>query len=170
MDATTPPDSIDTLYIQHHGWLVGMLRRKLGNVDNAHDIAQDTFLRILSAGEPVALREPRAYLTTVASRLTAQYFRRLALERAYLEALAAQPAVTAPSPETRQLVVEALAAVSNVLAGLPARTREIFLLSQLDGLTYGEIARVQQISVGTVQKAMTRAFMHCYSAVYGDDA
>ncbi|MGT2433784.1 hypothetical protein ACU4HD_42555 [Cupriavidus basilensis] len=59
------------------------------------DLAQDTFTP--PAGglrRQLLLREPRAYLTTVASRLTAQYFRRLALERAYLEALALQPEAT----------------------------------------------------------------------------
>ncbi|MGT2490841.1 hypothetical protein ACU4GD_10740 [Cupriavidus basilensis] len=46
----------------------------------------------------LAARAARLTLTAVASRLTAQYFRRLALERAYLEALALQPEATAPSP------------------------------------------------------------------------
>ena len=159
---------IGELYHQHHGWLVGMLRRRLGSLENAHDIAHDTFARILAAGEqPAGLREPRAYLTTVSVRLVAQYFRRLALERAYLEALAGLPEALAPSPETQLLVVEALTAISRVLDGLPARTREIFLLSQLDGLTYPEIAGQLGVSVNVVQKAMTRGYAHCYAAVYG---
>ncbi|MNT30512.1 putative RNA polymerase sigma factor FecI [compost metagenome] len=144
-----------------------MLWRKLGNVDNAADLAQDTFARLLAAGDAASLREPRAYLTTVSSRLTAHHFRRLALERAYLEALAQQPEATAPSPESRALVVEALTAVSRVLDQLPPRVREAFLLSQLDGLTYREIAEQLGVTVNVVQKAMARAFLHCYTAVYG---
>ena len=155
-----------TLYAGHHGWLVGMLRRKLGDIDHAADLAQDTFVRILAASDRAVLREPRAYLTTVAGRLTAQHFRRLALERAYLEALAIFPEETAPSPETRLLVLEALGAVSQVLDALPARTREIFLLSQLDGLTYPAIAAELGLTVNVVQKAMVKAFRHCYAVVY----
>ena len=72
MDIATHSENVGHLYQHHHGWLVGLLRRKLGNLENAHDIAQDTFIRILGAGELVELREPRAYLTTIATRLTAQ--------------------------------------------------------------------------------------------------
>lgn len=155
------------IYRHHHSWLVNLLWRKLGNIDNAADLAQDTFARLLCAGDTAALREPRAYLTTVSSRLTAHYFRRLALERAYLDALALQPENTAPSPEMRALVVEALTAVSCVLDQLPARTRDAFLMSQLDGLTYREIAEQLDVTVNVVQKAMGKAFLHCYNAVYG---
>lgn len=162
-------DFVSDLYSHHHGWLVGLLRRKLGNIDNANDLAQDTFTRILTARETDEIREPRAYLTTIAFRLTAQYFRRLALERAYLDALAAMPEETAPSPETRMLVIEALTAVSRVLDGLAPRVRDIFLLSQLDGLTYAEIATQFDMTVNAVQKSMIRAFQHCYAVVYAPE-
>ncbi|WP_076593787.1 sigma-70 family RNA polymerase sigma factor [Herminiimonas arsenitoxidans] len=157
---------VSDLYSHHHSWLVSLLRRKLGNIDNADDLAQDTFTRILTARDTASIREPRAYLTTVATRLMAQYFRRLALERAYLDALAALPEETSPSPETRMLVVEALTAVSRVLDGLSPRVRDIFLLSQLDGLSYAEIGAQFDMSVNAVQKSMIRAFQHCYAAVY----
>lgn len=159
---------VHTLYCDHHSWLLEMLRRKLGNLENAADLAQDTFARILSANETGPLREPRAYLTTVAGRIAAQYFRRLALERAYLEAIAHLPEASSPSPETRLLVLEALAAVSRVLDGLKPHVREIFLLSQLDGLTYPQIAQQLEVSVNVVQKAMVKAYRHCYDAVYGE--
>ena len=159
-------DSVADIYSHHHGWLVGLLRRKLGNADKADDLAQDTYTRLLTARSEELIREPRAYLTTIASRLTAQYFRRLALERAYLDALASMPEETVPSPETRMLVVEALTAISRVLDGLSPRVREIFLLAQLDGLSYAEIAGQYNMSVNAVQKSMSRAFQHCYAAVY----
>ncbi|AJG23745.1 sigma-70 family RNA polymerase sigma factor [Cupriavidus basilensis] len=164
---TLPQSELHALYRNHHGWLVNLLWRKLGNADNAADLAQDTFARLLVACDASSLREPRAYLTTVASRLTAQYFRRLALERAYLEALALQPEAAAPSPETRALVVEALTAVSTVLEQLPPRVCEAFLLSQLDGLAYKDIAQRLGVTVNVVQKWMSKAFLHCYTAVYG---
>ncbi len=166
MSEPLSPANVETLY-DHHGWLVRLLCRKLGNIDNAADLAQDTFARILSSKEQIMVREPRAYLTTIASRLTAQYFRRLALERSYLEALAQQPEDSHPSPEARLLVLEALTAVSGVLDALPTRTKEIFLLSQLDGLTYPEIATRLGVTVNVVQKAMIKAYQHAYQVVYG---
>ncbi len=42
--------------------------------------------------------------------------------------------------------------------------REIFLLSQLDGLTYPQIALRLELSVNQVQKAMSKAFAACYAS------
>lgn len=148
-----------SIYRSHHGWLVGLLSRKLGNVDNAADLAHDTFARLLKHGDAESLREPRAYLTAVSTNLTTDYFRRLALERAYLDALACHPEATVASPETRALVLEALTEISRALDRLPPRVREIFLLSQIDGLAYKEIAEQLEVSVNVVQKAMTRAYV-----------
>jgi RNA polymerase sigma factor (sigma-70 family) len=164
-----PPSSsndVGELYLQHHSWIVAMLRRRLGNREQALDIAQDTFVKLLRSELPPLLREPRAYLCTVASRLCLQHFRRQALEVAYLDSLALIEPQHQPSEETRLLVLEALDAVGQVLDGLGSRVREIFLLSQLDGLTYPQIAEQLGLTVNVVQKAMLKAYRHCYAAVY----
>ncbi|WP_350649943.1 sigma factor, partial [Pseudomonas sp. HY13-MNA-CIBAN-0226] len=44
-----PSNPVEVLYNDHHHWLTGWLRRKLGCPDNAADLAQDTFIRVLSA-------------------------------------------------------------------------------------------------------------------------
>lgn len=160
-------DQVGRLYSDHHPWLLGWLRRKLGNAFDAADVAHDTFLRILGRELDEPVREPRAYLTTIAGGLVNSRWRRRALEQAWLEALAAQPEALAPSPEERRLALEALEEVARLLGDLPPLVSEVFLLSQLDGLTYPEIAVRLDISINRVQKAMTRALAHCYRAVHG---
>ncbi|RZT36875.1 sigma-70 family RNA polymerase sigma factor [Cupriavidus agavae] len=150
-----------SIYRSHHGWLLKLLSRKLGNIESAADLAHDTFARLLHAGDAASLREPRAYLTTVSTRLAADFFRRQALERAYLDAIAGLPEPAVPSPETRALVLEALTAISHALDRLPARVRDIFLLSQVDGLPYRDIAEEMGITVNMVQKAMAKAYVQC---------
>ncbi|CAK9889843.1 MULTISPECIES: sigma-70 family RNA polymerase sigma factor [Pseudomonas] len=167
MPPSSHPD-VGALYLQHHSWVVAMLRRKLGNREQALDLAQDTFVKLLRSEMPPLLREPRAYLGTIASRLCLQHFRRQALERAYLQSLAQLEPQHQPSEETRVLVLEALDAVGQVLDGLASRVREVFLLSQLDGLTYPQIAERLGLSVNVVQKAMLKAYRHCYIAVHGE--
>ncbi|VFR80607.1 FIG006045: Sigma factor, ECF subfamily [plant metagenome] len=161
-----PQERMHKLYCDHHGWLEGVLRRKLGNRDDAADLAQDTFERVLRTPAQVALREPRGYLRAVAINLMRNRYRRAALERAYLEALAARPELTAPSPETQQLLMEALQAVYAVLEGMSERTRRIFLMAQMDGMPYKAIAAELDITVNVVQKAVVRGLQHCYQAVY----
>jgi RNA polymerase sigma-19 factor, ECF subfamily len=158
---TTLQQQVHLLYSEHQGWLYGWLRKKLGSADNAAELLQDTFLRILSRQRELDhLREPRAYLSTIAHGLVVNHWRRQALEQAYLAALAAQPEPLSPSPEEKHLALEALQEIDRVLGGLSPRVREIFLLSQLDGLTYPQIAAQLEVSVNLVQKAMLRAVKH----------
>ena len=157
-----PPHEVQTLYSNHHGWLQGWLRRKLGCPHNAADVAQDTFVRVLGKKEPVAAAEPRAYLATIANGLVVDFHRRRALERAYLETLAALPEPQSPSLEERAIVLEALSAIDAMLDGMTPAIRQAFILSQLEGLTYAQIAQRLQVTVRTVNNYMLKALEHCY--------
>ena len=153
--------AVHTLYEDHHNWLCGWLRKRLGCVDHAADLAQDTFIRVLTQRRAPELREPRAYLSTVARSLMIDLFRRRAVEQAYLETLALIPEPVAFSPEARTLIIETLMEIDRLLDGLGSRTREIFLMAQLDGLSYVEIGRRLGVSVTTVKKHAVRALTHC---------
>jgi RNA polymerase sigma factor (sigma-70 family) len=163
---TTPPvcttNGVETLYVDHHGWLKGWLRKKLGNAADAADLAQDTFMRILVAQDNSRdLREPRAYLTTVASRVLLNHYRRLSLERAYLDALALIPEAHAPAPEERLIILETLHEIDAMLDALPPKVRTTFLLAQFEGLTYAQIAEQCNINLRTVKRHMALAFEEC---------
>jgi len=157
----SPPEAVESLYSEHHGWLKGWLRKKLGCAFDAADLTHDTFIRVLSREETPALREPRAYLTTIAHGLMVNLLRRRELERAYLDALAALPEASAPSPEVRALALEALMEIDAMLDGLPPKVRRAFLLCQLDGLSHGEIAAQLAVSVSSVRQYLARAMQHC---------
>ncbi|MDK4201741.1 sigma-70 family RNA polymerase sigma factor [Pseudomonas sp. HR1] len=157
---------IRTLYQDHHGWLRERLQRRLGCLGQAADLAQDTFVRLLAReGELERLREPRAFLATVAQGLLANHWRRQAVERAYLDALAARPQAVQPSPEAQALILETLTELDALLDRLPARVRQAFLLAQLDGLTYAVIAERLGVSERMVKKYMAQAMLHCLELV-----
>jgi len=158
-------DTVDSVYRHHHRWLHNWLWRKLGCSAGAADLAQETFLRILAAGMPPSLREPRAYLSTIANGLLASHWRHLAVERAYLDALAALPVPLQQSPEERALVLEALGQVDAVLAKLAPKARHAFLASQLHGMTYAAIAAELQVSERMVKKYMAQAMLQCMLAL-----
>lgn len=159
---------VRALYRDHHGWLQSWLHRKLGNAFDAADLAHDTFLRILCARDKqnaldpdLDLREPRAYLTTVAGRLVLNHYRRLSLERAYLDALATLPESLVPSPEDQAVILETLHEIDAMLDRLSAKARTTFLLAQLEGLTYAEIAERLQVNIRTVKRYMAAAYEEC---------
>lgn len=155
---------VAVLYADHHGWLRGWLTRKLSNAAEAADLAQDTFVRLLgtpAAPASGALREPRAYLATVARRLLLNHLRRRALEQAYLDALAVLPEPQAPSPEQQLVILQALQEIDAMLDGLPPKVRSVFILSQIDGLTYAAIADEMKISLRSVKRYMAQAMTEC---------
>lgn len=159
---------VHTLYVAHHGWLQSWLRRRLGHAGDAADLAQDTFVRILAAPAAMRekeadwqLREPRAYLTVVAKRLLANLHRRRALEQSYLDALALMPEPLAPSPEQQAIILETLQDIDAMLDGLAPPVRAAFLLAQLEGLGYAEIATRLGLSERTVKRYMAQAMARC---------
>ncbi|KRC78534.1 RNA polymerase subunit sigma [Achromobacter sp. Root83] len=159
-------DTVHLLYRTHHGWLHGWLRAKLGNSFDAADLAQDTFVRVLRHRHELdALREPRAYLTTIAKRLLLNHHRRRSVELAYLEALALMPEALAPSAEQRLIILETLQEIDEMLAGLPLPARQAFLMAQLEGLSHAEIAERLKVSLRTVHRYIAKGLEQCIMAV-----
>jgi RNA polymerase sigma factor (sigma-70 family) len=154
-------NALHLLYSDHHSWLQGWLRSRLGNSSDAADLAQDTFMRVLLARNAATIREPRTYLSSIARALLIDRFRRRALEDAYLAALAARPETLDISPETRLSLLETLSAIDDMLDGLGERTRSIFLAVQLEGLSYVAAGERLGVSVTTVKKHLVRAMTHC---------
>jgi len=153
------------MYLAHHGWLQAWLRKKLGNPCDAADLAQDTFIRILAARNAITIDEPRAYLTTVARGVLINWYKRQALERAYLEALALMPEPEAPSPEQRAIILQTLHEIDAMLDALRPVARKVFLLSQLEGMKYEDIAALTGVSLTSVKRYMRQAFRQCMELV-----
>ena len=153
------------LYMEHNSWLKGWLYRRLGCTSQAADLAQDTFLRLLQAqrktGDALDLQRPRAYLATVGRRLVYDHFRRHSLEQAYLDVLARVPEAFALSAEDLWLMRETLQQLDALLDRFKPMVRSVFLLSQLDGLTYVQIAQQLGIRERTVKRHMVSAFEAC---------
>lgn len=159
LSAPSFSQQLATVYHDHHGWLEGWLRKKLGNAADASDIAHDAFVRVLA--RKITMREPRAMLTTIAQGMVANLYRRRDVERAYEQALAAWPEQHALSPETRAVMLETLLEIDALLDSLPAPVRSAFLLSQLDGMGQGEIAGRLGVSLATVKRYIAKAMLHC---------
>lgn len=141
------------------------MRKRLRHGDNAADLAHDTFVHILGKPERLQeLRQPRAWLSTVAHGLLVDRVRRQRVERAYLQAIAHLPEAGVPSPESQLILLETLVRIDALLDGLRPKVRMAFLMSRLEGLSYKEIAERLAISLSSVEKYMATAIRHCYLA------
>lgn len=167
MDPATQ-SQVDTLYCDHHAWLQGWLLRKIGNVCDAADLAQDVFVRLLHR-KVVDIREPRTYLGTIANGLVIDFWRRRELELAWLETLSHLPEAHAPSPESRLQFLQTLMEIDRMLDTLKPRVRTAFLLAQLEGLTCPQIAERIGMSLATVERYISQALRRCYALQFGAD-
>ncbi|RMP72068.1 hypothetical protein ALQ17_00270 [Pseudomonas fluorescens] len=153
--------AVQHIYEQHHSWLHSWLKGKLHNACDAADVAHDTFVRILGGRHAAQIVEPRDYLATIARGLVIDRYRRHAIEQAYKQTLAERPEAITISEEDKAIIIETLVAVDKALSALGERARRIFMLSQIEGLTYQQIADQLQVSLTTVKKHMIRALTEC---------
>ena len=165
-DATTDQQiDLQSLYNNHQNWLLCWLHTRLSCSETAADLLQDTFVRLLAKEQSPNIREPRAFLRTVAKRVLYNHWRRKRIEKAYLEALSNQPEEYAISAEEHLILIETLVSIDSLLDGLPVIVRRAFFHAQLDGMTHREIAAELAISTSTVKRHLRRAAMQCYFAL-----
>lgn len=156
--------NVHQLYAEHHDWLLGWLNRRVNNRADAADLTQDTFCRVLTSTSATPIAEPRAYLLTLARRLTIDLWRARDVEARYLEALAHEQESVAVSPETLVMLKQAVMEIDALLDGLPVPVKHAFLLNRLDGMTHPAIAQALGLSLATVERHVKRAFLHCLAA------
>lgn len=155
-------EKIGQLFKLNYQWLCARVRSRMDCPHGAEDIAAETFARVLTLPDPSMFREPRALLTTIAQRLMYEGWRRRDLERAYLQALQNVPQLLHPGPEEHLMLIESLLAIDQLLEGLNSQAKAVFLLNQIEGLTYTSICERLQISLGTVHSYMAQALRCCY--------
>ncbi|MFL9926784.1 sigma-70 family RNA polymerase sigma factor [Herbaspirillum lusitanum] len=157
---TDSTSALSELYRHHHRWLQGLLQRKLGNAFDAADLAHDAFLRLLL--KPRAFDSSdgaRAYLSTMAKGLCVDLWRRRQVEDAWWQATEAMRHPLAISEEERLQIVEALYQVDAVLARLSEKAAHAFILVQIHGMTYKEVAQEIGVSERMVKKYMAKAIL-----------
>jgi RNA polymerase sigma factor (sigma-70 family) len=158
---TMAVQSLESLYTEHHYWLQSWIRSRLNNVEQAQDLTQETFIKVLMKGREYEFNSPKAYLSSIARGLLVDFFRRRTVEQAYLDALEVQPEQHSISAEQHHLIIDTLLQIEKMLDAMSERGRQIFLLAQLDGLSFAEIGRQLDVSVTTVRKHFIRAMTQC---------
>src|SRR5688572_12536284 len=143
--------SFEQLYRVHRGEVYRAALRQLGNVHDAEDVTQaafvDAYRAVLRGTRPQA---PRAWLLTIAENVRRRRFR-ASLRRPREEPLDADAALAAEQSH------EEAGALLDALSTLTAEQREVFLLREITGLSYDEIAEQMDSTVGSVQMLLFRA-------------
>lgn len=158
------------LFREYYDELVTYLTMKLRSHDQAMDVAQETFLRVLTQPPSHTIRQPRAFLYKTALNLSIDLFRRRkwqAEERLDTEELRAILTVPAEQ-ETLLELREQVHCLYQAIQELPPRCRQVFLLHKFKERSHSEIAMQLGISKSMVEKHIIKAMAHCRNR-FGDN-
>lgn len=161
--AVGPKQSLLALLTENYGELVKRLSQRLGGAADANDIVQDAFLKLQRASTDQIIENPRSYLFRVADNLAIDHIRSRTAQARQLEQDGQVHLIASgePSPERIVDYRQRLARLQEVIAELPAKQREAFLMHKVDGLSHAEVAQVMGISKSGVEKLITKALARC---------
>ncbi|SHE70382.1 RNA polymerase sigma factor [Streptoalloteichus hindustanus] len=156
--------AFETLLRRHSDRVLGLALRTLGDRAESEDVTQEVFViawrRLGELAEPAAVR---TWLFRIAHRRCLAVLRQRRDRRTDPVGTLPEPggeAVSGGAAADPARVAEAsagVAALRRALAGLPPPQRAVWLLAEVDGLSYAEIARVVGVSDQAVRGRLSRA-------------
>lgn len=154
--------SLKRLFTAHFRELHAYLTERLRDPETAADLAQETFLRYAERGVDGAIAHERSYLYRTAHNLAVDHVRQLASRRteSFAPEDMAHVADERPGIEAAASARQELDRLRALVAALPERTRRIFVLNRIEGLTYAQVAHRLGISESSVQKHLSMALRH----------
>jgi RNA polymerase sigma-70 factor (ECF subfamily) len=155
---------VERLFAQHGGALRAFFYRRVRARPDAAELAQEVYVRMLRVGTTDEIRNPEAYLYTVASNLAKEHkvleqrgAATLDVEDATLqEQLAELPGAIAEIDTERRVK-----RLREVLRQLPPKCQAAVTLQYWHGMSYQEIAAQLGISTHMVKKYLSQALAHC---------
>lgn len=153
------------LFREHNDSLVGFLAARLRSRQEAHEVAQEAYVRMLNLNESNAVSFLRAFLFKTAANLAIDRMRSRDRRQQLREAVLFQEFREPPTPERSLVGEQEVAAIERVLAGLPPKCRRAFLLNRIHGLEPAEIARQMEVAERTVRHYILQALLKCRTAL-----
>jgi RNA polymerase sigma-70 factor (family 1) len=146
------------IYDRHYGTVFGFIRKYLRARELAADICQNVFLKFWEQREQAPLiREPAAWLLTIAKRQAIDFLRQASVEQAALGRILANYPIRHNSVEEDHFSVDYLQFINQIVDSLPEQTKQIFRLCRQQHYSYEETAKFLDISSHTVKKHMVRS-------------
>jgi RNA polymerase sigma-70 factor (ECF subfamily) len=165
-------------YLSHRDSIMRFLIARLGNKADAEDVVQELFLRLSGIEVQQDVRNPTAYVFTMALNIARDYRRGRQRARvrdaswveAHYDITSGSEAVAdIASAEDAYGAKQRVLAVRSALNELSSQCRRVFLLHKFEDLSHAEIALRLGISRSTVEKHMNTALRHLLRRLVRDE-
>jgi RNA polymerase sigma-70 factor, ECF subfamily len=160
MEASTTSPALDR-FSEHRPYLLSLAYRMLGSMADAEDLVQETYIRWQQAS-PAEVRSPRAFLTTVLTRLALNYLDSARVRREqYVGPWLPEPILTTAVRDPAELSESLTMAFLILLESLSPLERITFLLHEVFDYSHSEIADI----TGSTEAASRQAFRRAKAAI-----
>ena len=158
--------AFDRIIRRYGSSLLGYLTKMTGSQDKAEDLFQETFKRACEKMHTFSGDSLRPWLFTIATRLAIDDFKKrknramVSLNKkndCTTESLTAVAVDDSPGPLAEAIRTEQARHVRQAIQLLPARQKATLVLAYYQQLSYSEVAKVLNCSLGTVKTQMFRA-------------
>ena len=148
------------LFADHRDRLQQYLRARLANEEDAAELAQEAYLRLLRVKRADLIRHPQAYLFRIAHNLLHELYtgRRFDTE-ADVDLDLLQSAD--PSPHELAVLQARRQLIETAIQELSPKCRAALLLHWREGRTQAEIGECMKLSRQMVQKYLAQGLAHC---------
>ena len=163
-DGESRAQLVARLFREHNDSLVGFLAARLRSRQEALEVAQEAYVRMLSLDESNAVSFLRAFLFKTAANIAIDRIRSRDRRQQLHESSLFDFRET-PTPERSLVGEQEVAIIERVLAGLPPKCRRAFLLNRVHGLEPAEIARQMEVAERTVRHYILQALLQCRTAL-----
>ncbi len=169
-------DSLDEVakhFESYRQEILGFLRGRVRVPEQAEDLLQQVFLRLMQRSDWSELRNPEAYLRTTARHVLTDFYRSQNArdQGIVLEYQDFRHADETWSPGDAVQSGQFFERLAGVLDSLSPQVRNAFVLSRVYGYTYAEIGQALSISPRTVEKHVAKGLAKCFERLSdtGDD-
>lgn len=159
-------EAFNELVSRHHTRIYGLTKKMLGNIEDAEDATQETFLQAYKSIKSFRFQSKfGTWLYQVALNTCKQHLRKSKYRDKLIEAYTEESAAHEVSdereiPERQIIKTEQQAQVQAAIDRLPPKQREIVTLYYLQHFKYKEIAEILNCSIGTVSSRLNLAMQN----------
>lgn len=170
-DPASPPDGesraevVARLFREHNDSLVNFLAARLRSRQEALEVAQEAYVRMLNLDDSSAIGFLRAFLFKTAANIAIDRMRRRDRTQHLRQKSLCEELRETPTPERALSSEQEVAVVQRLLAELPPKCRRAFLLNRIHDMEPAEIARQMEVAERTVRHYILQAFLHCQAGL-----
>lgn len=149
-------EAFDSLFEVYSSKLFGFAFKYFKNESDAEELVQDVFVKVWENRQALKSEHSfKSYLFTIALNQIRKYFNKKAASLRYLESL--QSDTFSSEQANTDNFEAALQRLNLIIDQMPARRREIFIKSKLEGKSSKEVATELNITPGAVDNQVSEA-------------